>query len=229
MNEEVNHDMLNTPAEQATEKLLTQEQVNAIIGREKAAAAEKARREIEAQYQAQMQTQTNGQQAPQSMGGMATPNMDEIYQQVEARLRENAQRQAYEDQIRKVADTYLDKMATGAELFEDFNTVMQDFDPAKFPSVVYLVSEMENVPQVMYELANNPLKLASINHLAMTDERQAKRALQKLSQSISHNEIAKEEYVATNPPLSKLKPSSTGADKGMSTLQDFKNASWLRK
>lgn len=231
MSEEISQD-IPTQIEQAqlapAEKLLTQEQVNALIGREKAAAAEKARREMQAQYQAQME-QASQQGQSSGMGGMAAPDLNEIYQQVEARLRENAQRQAYEAEIKKVADTYLDKMATGPELFEDFNTVMSDFDPARFPSVIYLVSEMENVPQMMYELANNPMKLASINSLAQTDEKQAKKALQQLSRSIARNEAAKEEYVSTNAPLSKLKPSSVGADKEMSTLQDFKNASWLRK
>ncbi len=221
---------IDTPATQPTEKMLTQEQVNALVGREKAAAADKARREVMAEYQAQAQTQNNSNTSQaQAMGGMSAPNMDEIYQQVETRLRENAERQAYEDNIRKVADTYINKMATGAEMFEDFNDVMGEFDPARFPSVVYLVSEMDNVPQIMYELANNPMKLASINSLAQSDERQAKKALQKLSQSISQNENAKEEYAATNAPLSKLKPSNVGADKGMSSLQDFKSASWLRK
>lgn len=228
MNEEIIEEIV-APTEIApsapVEKLLTQEQVNALVGREKAAAADKARREVQAQYQAQMQ---QAQQA-QNMGGMAGTNMDEIYQQVESRLRENAQKQAYEDQIKRVADNYLDKMATGPEMFEDFNNVMQDFDPSRFPSVIYLVSEMDNVPQIMYELANNPMKLASIHSLAQTDEKQAKRALQKLSQSISQNEAAKEEYVSTNAPLSKLKPSSVGADKQMSTLQDFKKASWLKR
>ncbi len=237
MNEEIIEDIV-TPVETApaapAEKLLTQEQVNALVGREKAAAADKARREVQAQYQAQMQQAQQAQQGQQAqqaqgMGGMAGANMDEIYQQVESRLRENAQRQAYEDQIRRVADTYLDKMASGPEMFEDFNNVMQDFDPSRFPSVVYLVSEMENVPQIMYELANNPMKLASIHSLAQTDEKQAKRALQKLSQSISQNESAKEEYVSTNAPLSKLKPSSVSANKDSYTLQDFKKASWLKR
>ncbi len=226
MNTEVTQE-LDTPV-QSTEKMLTQEQVNALVGREKAAAADKARREVEAQYQAQLQQQNNQQQAPQQMGGMSQPSMDDMYQQFQARLQEEASQKAYQDQIKRVADTYINKMATGAELFEDFNDVMDDFDPARFPSVVYLVSEMENVPQIMYELANNPMKLASINSLAQTDERQAKKALQKLSQSISQNENAKEGYVSTNAPLSKLKASNVGVDKGMSTLEDFKNAPWLR-
>jgi len=230
MNEEVSQDIAsNESASAPVEKLLTQEQVNSLVGREKAAAAEKARREMAAQYQAQSQQGQQSQAQNVGMGGMAGPDVNEIYQQVEARLRENMQRQAQEDQIRRVADNYLDKMATGPEMFEDFNDVMQDFDPARFPSVVYLATEMENLPQIMYELANNPMKLASINSLAQIDERQAKKALQQLSKSIARNETAKEEYVATNAPLSKLKPSSVGAQKELSTLQDFKSASWLKR
>lgn len=217
----------------STPKMLTQDQVNALIGREKKEAAERARREEALKYEAELQKLRGA--STQSMGGMQQTNFEDLYSQIEQRLIQKAQeqqqemdRQAREAELKRIADNYFDKMATGAEAFEDFNEVMSEFRPDAFPEVVYLVSEMDNVPQVMYELAKNPSKLATIYSLAKADPHQAKRALKKLSDSIMVNEQAQEEYVATNPPLSKPKPSSVGGDKGYSSIKDFKNASWLK-
>lgn len=218
----------------ATPKMLTQDQVNALIGREKKEAAERARREEAAKYEAELQ-KLRGTSGSQSMGGIPQTNFEDLYSQIEQRLIQKAQeqqqeieRQARESELKRIADNYFDKMATGAEAFEDFNEVMSDFRPDAFPEVVYLVSEMDNVPQIMYELAKNPSKLATIYSLAKADPNQAKRALRKLSDSIAINEQAQEEYVPTNPPLAKPKPSSVSTEKGYSSVKDFKNASWLK-
>lgn len=232
MEEEVALDVVETAP--VAEKMLTQEQVNALIGREKAAAAEKARRDLEAQYRAQREQEAST--PPQALGSNNV-NVDDIYQQVESRLRQaeeerqaEAQTKAYQEQIQNVANTYMQKInsGTGEELYEDFADVMKDFDARKYPGLVWLVSDMDNVPQVMYDLASNPLKLAAINHLASTDETQARKALQKLSQSIVQNQSAVDNYASTKPPISRMKPSNVGADKESHTLNDFKNAAWLR-
>jgi hypothetical protein len=223
-------------APEPAQKMLSQEQVNMLIGREKKDAAEKARREAEAYYTAELEKVRGQGQAPQqSMGGMNQPNVDDLYQQFEERLLKKAQdqkaqaeRQAYEAEMQKIADTYYNKMSTGAEMFEDFGDVMSDFRPEAFPEVVYLASEMENTPQIMYELAKNPHKLASIYSLAKADPNQAKKALKKLSDSIMINEQAQEGHVATNPPLTKPKPSQVSTDKGLNSLKDYKGASWLK-
>lgn len=221
-------------APEPAQKMLTQEQVNALIGREKKEAADRARKEVEARYMAELQ-QLKAQAPQQSMGGMTQPSMDEIYQQVEQRLMKKAQehqqenaRKAQEAEMQKVADDYFTKMSNGSEMFEDFNEVMSDFRPDAFPEVIHLVSGMDNTPQIMYELAKNPSKLATIYSLAKADPIQAKKALKKLSDSISMNEQAAEEYVATNAPLTKPKPSQVGTDKGLNSIKDYKNADWLR-
>lgn len=215
-------------------KMLTQEQVNSLIGREKKEAAEKAQRAAEAKFQAELEA-LRAQQAPQSMGGISQLNFEDLYSQIEQRFIEKAQQQqqqleeqARQDELKKIADTYFEKMTDGVNTFDDFDEVMRDFKPAAFPEVVYLVSEMDNVPQIMYELAKNPSKLADVYSLAKADPNMAKRALKKLADSISLNEQAKEEYIPVNPPLSKPKPSSVSTDKGYNSVRDFKNASWLK-
>ena len=221
-------------APDVNQKMVTQEHMNKVVSARALEAAERARKEAEARYMAELQ-QLKAQAPQQSMGGMTQPSMDEIYQQVEQRLMQKAQehqqenaRKAQEAEMQKVADNYFTKLSNGNEMFEDFNEVMGDFRHEAFPEVIYLASEMENTPQIMYELAKNPSKLATIYSLAKADPIQAKKALKKLSDSISMNEQAAEEYVPTNAPLTKPKPSQVGTEKGLNSIKDYKNASWLR-
>lgn len=213
-------------------KMLSQEQVNALVGREKKEAAERARREVEARYESELQ-KLRSQPGTQSAPG--AQSFDDFYAQVEQRLMQKAQdhqdqlaRKAQEEQMQQIADNYFNKMSTGKEMFEDFDDIMGDFKPESFPEVIYLASEMENTPQIMYELAKNPHKLATIYSLAKADPNQAKRALKKLSDSIAHNEQAQDEYVSTNPPLSKPNPSRVSTEKGYNSVKDYRNADWLK-
>jgi len=91
-----------------------------------------------------------------------------------------------------------------------------------------LAAQMENTPEIMYELANNPSKLLEIDGLAKTSPKLATKQLERLSKSIANNLEAKTNNVSAPPPLSKLKSSSVGMDSGKMTLKDFKNASWLK-
>lgn len=214
------------------QKMLTQEQVNALIGREKKEAAEKARREVEARYEGELQRLKTAGNTPSAS---SPQSFDDIYAQVEQRLMQKAQehqdklaREEHEQQMQSIADGYFNKMSSGKDLFEDFDEVMSDFKPSAFPELIFLASEMENTPQIMYELAKNPHKLATIHSLARADAGQAKKALKKLSESIAYNEQAQDEYVSTNPPLSKPKPSQVSTEKGYNSVKDYRNASWLK-
>ena len=228
MEEQVVVDNATAPAE--AQKMLTQEQVNALVGREKREAAEKARREAEmqaeAKYSAELErlkaSMAQPQQPASSFGGMQQQSADDIYRQIKDRLVQEAQEEARKAEMQKLARTYHSRMAQGSNLFEDFNEVMDEFNTDAFLPIVYLASQMENTPQIMYELAKNPSKLATIHSLTLADPNQAKRALKQLSDSIAHNEDAVNEYVTTNPPLSKPRPSQVGTDKGEPTLADMK-------
>lgn len=218
----------------AEPKMLSQEQVNNIVKQAKRDAAEKARREYEAKLQA-MQS-GSAQQAPEAQ--QSPVNNDELGRLVEERLariaqeyQEKAKQQAYEAELQRIANTYADKMATGKELFEDFDEVISDIDPADYYDVMGLASELENTPEVMYELAKNLQKLEYIDRLAKrpsNGRKLAMKELERLSKSIAANQEAKEEHVSTNPPLAKPKPSQVGTEKPMTSVRDFKSASWLR-
>lgn len=225
---------MQAPAEaEAQEKTLTQSEVNRLVARTKAETREKAQREAEERYKAELEQIR--QQAPQ-MGGMGL-NEQEIYDKVYGRLVNELQTQAeadaqkrHQEEMERVANDYHTKMSAGRELFEDFDDKIKDFNPAAFPRTVYLASLSDSTPQLMYELAQNPSKLVTLENLAERDPRAAEAMLGRLTASIKENERAKQEAQAqqANDPLSRLKPSTVGSDNGQMSIRDFKNADWLR-
>lgn len=138
------------------------------------------------------------------------------------------QREAYEQeqqkaQVDKIAETYLEKMALGKELYDDFEDVTADFSPAAYPQVTIMASQYDNLPDIMYELGKNPRKLVDLHVLALTNPPQAKKEMQKLSASIKDNQTALATNVKSPSPLNKLKSSAAaGRDTGKRTIRDLR-------
>lgn len=213
----------------ASEKMLSTSQVNDIVKREKIRAAERVRQELEAKHRAEME-QLSG--SPQPGAGL---DVEAIKQQVYDKFlddlethRDAAEKEAQERQMKSLADQYWLKMGKGSELFNDFNEVVGDFEPDKFSSTVHLATQMDNTADIIYELSKNPSKLIQIDSLARQSPKLAMKELQRLSDSISKNIDAKMNNVEAPAPLSRLKPSTAGADNGKMGLKDFKAAPWLR-
>ncbi len=166
-----------------------------------------------------------------SMGGMSIP-VDkealkrEVLEDLRQQFQEASEKRAQEDmdkEAKKIADTYHARMGAGKNSFEDFDEVMADFNPAAFPNLVYLASQVENTPAVMYELMKNPSKWATLAILAERDPGAAQNMIGKISASIKANEQAKAEEKDVAPPLSRLSSSPTGQDNGKpSSVRDFK-------
>jgi len=224
---------VDTPP-QATTQSLTVEQVNKIVQREKAAAADKARQETEAKFQQEM-AQLQAQQ--KSMGGMTQAvDADKIYEQVYGRFQQEQQARqqqeqqaAYEQEVNKLTDTYLQKMSSGKDLYEDFDAVTSTFEPQAFPHVVVLASQLDNTADVMYDLSKNPQKLVTIAGLAERSPQMAREQLRRLSDSIKQNQTAKSQNVDAPSPLTSVRPSANaGSDGGGKTVRDFRKQPWLR-
>lgn len=218
------------------EKMLPQTQVNDIVKREKMAAADRARREVEAEYMQRMQSQ---QMQPQAQGNAPNVDPEQMYSDLSARLMAEFERkqeeamQARMEQERKdrsaaMAAQYFDKMRNGAELFEDFEEVLADFKPGAFPEVALLAGQLDNTAEVMYELAKNPSKLADINVLAKSDPEWAIKQLKKLSESIESNKQAMN-VRSPNAPLSKIKSSNIGGvDAAPRSVDDLRRLAAFR-
>jgi hypothetical protein len=215
----------------------TQAQLEDIVKREKARAAESARQKMEAQHREEIERLRAGTEPERGRPGNEVPlDASAIKQQVYDQFMDDlqkhhleAQREAEEREAKKIAEQYHLKMAKGSQLFDDFNEVIGDFKPGEFHNTVFLAAQMDNTNEIMYELAKNPSKLIEIDSLAEKSPSLAMKQLQKLSDSIKANLNAKLNNVSAEPPLSRLKSSSTvGADSGKMTLKDLKNQDWLR-
>lgn len=221
--------LMESPAAEVVEKSLTTSQVNDIVKREKARAEARTRQELEAAHREELEKLRLEKAASP---GIDTSAIEErVYNKFMGDLKqhhEENERLAREAELKQVADQYYLKMGKGSQLFENFNEVMGDFEPAQFPNAVMLAAGMENTPEIMYELANNPTKLQQIDSLAQKSPQLAKKELERLSQSINQNLQAKTNNVDAPAPLSRLKSSSVGADSGKMSLKDYKNAPWLR-
>ena len=213
---------------------LSQQQVNDIVKREKAQAAERVRREMEAQHRDELE-RVRAETAGNQPAGQGQIDPEAIKQQVYEQFmqdlkyhRDELAKQEEEKQLRILADQYHLKMGKGSQLFDDFNEVMSEFKPAEFSNTAMLAAQMENTPEIMYELANNPGKLAEIESLAEKSPPMARKQLERLAKSIGANLDAKQNNVSAPPPLSQVKSSSVGVDSNKMTLKDMKNAKWLR-
>jgi hypothetical protein len=214
---------------EAEPKMYNDVQVNDIVKREKARAAERARAEIEAKYAAEIE-KLRGESSGSSTvdtSKLKEQVLNDLYADLEKRQQE-AEEQERKGQLQHIADQYRLKMAKKPEHIEDYDEIMADFSPADFPSAVMLAAGFDNVPEIMHELASNPTKLAQIDTLARQSPGLAKKELERLSKSIQTNMAAKQNHVSAPAPLSRTKSSNVGADNGVMTLKDMKTAPWLR-
>jgi len=220
---------IDTPVDVQQEKMLTASQVNEIVKREKAKAAQNARAETEARLAQQMgSVNLNSGFDPAALKEELGKEIYGKFMQDLQEHQEKTRRKEQEKHLKGIADKYYLKMGKGSQLFEDFNEILGDFEPDKFPETVMLAAEMEHTPEIMYELANNPSKLQEIEFLAQRSPRLAMKQLEKLQSSIGKNLEAKANVASAPAPLSRLKSSSVGADTGKMSMRDLKKASYLR-
>lgn len=211
------------------EKMLSQSEVNKIVGRAKAEAEQKARRQAEEEFQRQMEAVNQGQQQRVAAGNQQV-DADAIFQQVQERFNNEMQQRQMQQELSNVAQNYLAKIEQAKGNYEDFDEVTKDFDATAFPQLVYLVAGMENAGDVIYDLAKNPVKLAAIDRLAEKNPRQAHAELMKLAASISSNKQAQAEASGqeVNAPLDRLQPSRVSGSNGKPSIRDLRSQPWLR-
>ncbi len=231
--------VIETP-ETTQEEMIAKSRVNDIVKREKAAAADKVRREMEALHAQEVerlraQQPVSREQSPTSnedlRAQMRQLMMEEAqkFEEEEEKRRYEAEQAELKQQLEKSAHQYLLNVEQGKSEFPDFDEVMKDFDMRNFSGVALLAGQMENTAAIMHELAQNPGKVAQLHILAQQSPLMAEKEMKKLAASISKNQQAANNNIQTNAPLSRLKSSTVaGADTGQMGLKDFKNADWLK-
>lgn len=205
-------DTYQAPVEVSTpsEKMLTQSQVNEIVGRAKHEAVESFKRQ-----------QTQHIPPPQqSIPAYQFPN-DEMKrvadEAVKTRLtdleREYQERTNVEAANRVIAQ-YNDKIAAGKGKYQDYDNVTGNLQMQYYPNVVHLLAEqVDNSADVLYHLAANRDKLYRLESLSGHNPADAVYEIKRLSDSIKANEQSSTMKHA-NSPLSQQRPSNTGTDSG---------------
>lgn len=232
------------------EKMLPASQVNELIKKAKRKGEQKmqeqldaAKQQIEqlqsqqAQQGLQNTAQTGSPQPPQQQQGQQQGGIDaqqlqqQVMQLIQQKQQEDEQKrhqEQIEQEVNQVAQQYFGKMAQGKEMFEDFEAMTAEFNPAEFPQLVFLANQMDNTPAIIYELSKSPGKLADMSVLVDKSPTRARSEMAKLSESIKRNDEAKRNLQETQDPLNRLKPSPVGTDNGTKSVRDFKAASYLR-
>lgn len=201
--------------------VLTQERVNEIVKREKAAAAAKAKKEALLEIETQKQS---------SMGGMEMPNVDEMYSKFREKMFQELQEQqrladeeARQRDVQQLVQTFHGKMSKGKEFAPDFDAVTGRIDVSQLPNLVTLIAQREDLAPLMYEFANNPQKADELNRLALISPEFVMDQIDSIAKSIQDNQQALENKPKVNAPLSTVKPSiSTGASGDEPSMSDLK-------
>lgn len=218
----------STPEEQAPqeaaeiqEKMLPASRVEALIKKAKLKGRDAMQGELEALKAENEQLKSMGGMPAVDSEGMQKQVYEQVMQQFQSQKEEQAQKEL-EEEAKKLAQDYQGRMSSGSELHEDFDEIMADFNPSAFPQLVYLATQTENTPSVMYEMMKNPSKLATLAVLSERDPKAAQNMINKLSASIKANEQAKTAEKDVQSPLSRMQSSPTGRDSGQLDIADYK-------
>lgn len=220
------------PTNEQQTRMFNEAQVRDVVVREKNAAEEKVRRELQAKYERELAELRQAQSQQGQMGGVqqqvdADKLKGEIYQQVMQQFQQ-ANRNA---ELERIAGEYLSKTAKGRQIYQDFDAVTAGIDGEAFPNIVVLASKLDNGEEVIYELGQNGLKLEAIESLAMRSPQRAEMELQKLSQSIKLNQSALQNNRKANPPLQGARPSvkaGAGSDTQPMSVKEMRNLPFMK-
>ncbi len=205
-----------------------------------AKGAEKARRELEAQYAAEIE-RIKGNAPVQDASPSLDPQVVQklVQEQIQAMQQQYAEQSKAEQEaaaaeehrqaMAEVAKKYLEKTAQAKEAYPDFEEKMADFDYGRFAPIVAMAADSDHTPDIMYELATNPEKLATLNMIAKENPKGLPMAMKKLADSIARNKEAAQTMRPGNAPLSQLKSANVGMDTSKMTVRDFKNMDYIKR
>lgn len=232
-NEDLSVDAVQNDAPQepvVTEKKFTQDELNSIVGSRAREAAEKARREVEAQYEQKLNSSRQNHSAQNSQQSQDSNfNPANFEGQIESYLHkkeEERQQKAFNDYINQVATEFTGKVNAPElkEKYSDYDSVISSKKMDRYPNIVLMANELPNTADVYYHLLKHPEQLVTIENTAkFTDPDAAKEMIKKISSSISTNDQSKSSYKKADEPLSRIKPGTVGVDKGELSLSDYKN------
>lgn len=203
------------PSAPVQEKLLKQSEVNDIVGRAKHEAVERFKREQSRQVDPNTETRNISHDDIRRMAAEEASRLRNEWVQEQQRI-------AGEKDAERIAGEFFTKLGTGKERYQDFDKTIENVDFAAIPNIVQLSNMVDNTADVMYELAKNPSKIATLQQLISISPKLAYSEMQRLSSSIKDNANVSN-YKSPNDPLSQMKPSNTGTDAGALTVTSLRS------
>lgn len=133
------------------------------------------------------------------------------------------ERKQLEEMQRKEGERILNNIDTStkeaASRYSDYNDVASKVKWSEIPGVLHLAHETGMAGDVMYDLAKNPSKIATLLSLPPT---LALAEAKKLADSIKMNREATNKEMPPDP-LSPIKPSNIGNDKRSTSAADYRS------
>jgi hypothetical protein len=211
-------------SQEPAEKMLAQSQVNEIVRAAQARAAEKAKREMQEQFQIQQQQnmQAPSMSSPQFNEDALRQMIAEESRRAQEQIIENERRRADEAAATQMAQEIIGKLAAGKTKYEDFETVVQDMGISNYPQLMKMANQFDNLHDIVYELGTNPSKIGSLAVLAYTNPQLAQKEMRSISEAIKRNETAQQNHKSSPQPLVGLKPSTAGRDNGKTSVSDLR-------
>lgn len=221
-----------TRSEPASERIFKQSEVNDIIKREKYGAVEDYKRTVAKNPEYSRQTNSEDTSLPRANQNQVNQNFShedairKIAAEEASRMHhsmvEETERNMQSRQAERIVHEFFGKVVAGKDKYADFDHVIGDVEFASFPNTVGLLhGYVDNVPDVLYDLAKDPIKMANLEALYRTSPKGAIKAIQSLSHSIKQNESGSK-MRSPNEPLDQLRPSNTGTDTGKLEVRDFR-------
>lgn len=213
----------------SSEKMLTQSHVNNMIKGIKHKYDNRIQEQENKimQYESELSSRGNQTVSPSNL------NEDAIKRIVEQQInilheksKEVISHQNAQQQAEKIAYEFKEKMKEGLSKYSDFDEVVSEIPFSSIPGIITLATEMDNTSDIMYELSQNPMRIANLQQLIALNPQnpvQAKKELKKLSDSLYKNDEAKQVKTAKEP-LSQSKPSPRGNNNDLSSMSvsDFR-------
>jgi hypothetical protein len=220
---------ISAPVQASDERVFKQSEVNEIVKRAKVDAEERVKRIYSEQpdYAARKYGDTSFHDTSRPQQSSLTEDQarkiaaEEAQRLHDQRMNE-ARTRSDTEAAQRIVGNFWNKLEAGRKKFTDFDSVTSDIEYAQFPNVVHVLSEhIDNADEVMYELGQDPMKLASLELLASKSLKKGVLQAQRLSQSIKDNNAASKMKVPKEP-LSQLRPTNLGTDNGVMSVSDFR-------
>lgn len=219
-------------ATEPVEPTLPQSKVNELIGRVKHSAYEKAKAELLGN-QARQVVNPNPENLARDERTKPSADSAEMQNLIDERLQSFQQQQkqeAAQEMATREAERILSemqvKMRDAKSRYSDYDDKLKAVNGFQStPDIYHYANMVENGGDVLYDLANNPAKVATLKQLGDIDPQLALLEVRKLSDSIKTN--MNPNVASTPAPLARVKTSTVGMDNGKMTsldkLRDFKN------